>query len=221
MEPIAVIIPHRPGPRDQFLPHAVMQAQRQSIKPTVILTVTQPAQNDWPDLVSRIDHMVQMVKADGIDFVYIFEDDDYYPDSYIQETYWPGIDIIGINTTTYYHLGRKAYTQMEHAGRSSLFCTAFRLSAFDRMDVSKHEMFLDLVMWKYADLCTLKQRFAYPLRTPIGIKHGIGMCGGSGHSENFPYEHPDPYGQMLESLIQRRDSLEFYKQIQKQLCTPK
>ena len=215
MEPFGVIIPHQPGPRDFFLPHAIMQISRQSLKPDVIIIESEPPKTDEIDLVPRIWQALRKMQEVSIDWVFIIENDDYYPDTYFADMYRPGYDIIGIPTTIYYHLGQRAWKEMEHWDRSSLFCTSFRISAFKKFLPDPKTAFLDIDLWKFADMEGLVTRMTIPAKLPVGIKHGIGNCGGSGHSMNFPYDNPDMLGKALPVFIEREESLEFYKKIQR------
>jgi hypothetical protein len=46
----------------------------------------------------------------------------------------------------------------------------------------------------------------------IGIKHGVGLCGGGGHKNTMWYKNEDPGMKWLASHVDKK-SLEFYKSI--------
>ena len=48
---------------------------------------------------------------------------------------------------------------------------------------------------------------------PIGIKHGIGLCGGSAHTVNFPFDIDDKKLYWLKQNV-RKESFEFYKSME-------
>lgn len=160
--------------------------------------------NDKPisedvDLVPRIRKGVELAKRDGFEWCFIIENDDYYPADYfslfgdLSE-----LDFVGFSETTYYNLRNLTYETMKHPGRSSLFCTGFRISALDRFNWPKdNTTFLDIRLWEYA------QRFSVKLidKNPcIGIKHGIGKCGGKAHRILMKLKD-DEYGSYLKHSV--------------------
>ena len=70
---------------------------------------------------------------------------------------------------------------------------------------------LDMRMWLFAQ--RLKVEFVNP--GAIGIKHGIGLCGGLGHQFNANYIKD--FGMWYLKSKVREESFEFYKSYHKKL----
>ncbi len=200
---IAAITPTR-GDRPQFVEHCKYLMQAQTRKPDKHYIIDHQPINDDCDLIPRIKKGIELAKADGMDYIFIIEDDDYYNPKYISQEHCH-YDIIGEYTTIYYHLKYGIHT-MHHPGRSSLFCTAFKINALDNFNwPPDNEPFLDLHLWQYATQNLNHNLFI--TTGAIGIKHGIGKCGGNGHKQNIlPYK-PKP----ITDLVVSKKSLEFYQ----------
>lgn len=161
------------------------------------------------DIVPRIKKGIELAQIEGIDFVFIIEDDDHYSENYFNS--WgdlSNLDFVGFSDTTYYNIKNRTWQAYDHPERSSLFCTGFRISALDRFNwPDDHWPFLDVRLWEYANRYE-KRISLLPNNPNIGIKHGIGKCAGKGHQMRMKNEDPN-----LEYLTTRVDqtSLEFYK----------
>lgn len=173
-----------------------------------------------PDLVPRIRCGINHAERDGFDKCYIIENDDYYPIHYFQKMQFDDFDFIGIGGTIYYSLLQKKYRFLNHKevarldyDRSSLFCTGFRISALKDFEWPDSTFkFLDLNLWRYANLKD-NYKLYYPVwNIPIGMKHGIGLCGGSGHDFRFDYDNDDEDLKWLRKYTTDK-SYEFYLQI--------
>lgn len=142
--------------------------------------------NDKPiseevDLVPRIRKGVELAKRDGFEWCFIVENDDYYPEDYFGLLGdLSDVDFVGFSETTYYNLRNQTYETMQHPGRSSLFCTGFRISALDRFNWPKDTTtFLDIRLWEYATrFCRFR---LIDKNRCLGIKHGVGKSGGKAH----------------------------------------
>lgn len=172
---------------------------------------------DKPDLTARIQRGYNLVKGhptpigDGpnSDWIFIVENDDFYGAGYLTRfmPYLAGYDFIGSDRTIYYNLRNRTWEETHHPNHSSLFCTAFRVSAMENFKWHQaHSVFLDLDIWKYAK--RFRRRFIDT--GAIGIKHGTGLCGGKGHQQVLPNKDPD-----LTWLRSRVDpvSFEFYSKL--------
>jgi len=184
---IAAITPTR-GDRPKFLENCITQMQNQTVKLDKHYIIDYPPTSNEVDLIERVKYGIELAKKDGIDFVFIIEDDDYYPTDFIEKTYKEGFDIIGYDSTVYYHIGIKGKKEMTHPERSSLFCTAFKTNALDFFEYpNPTEPYLDLKIWKWG-----VKNLVYYLHhniLAVGIKHGVGICGGNGHDVNrFKYD---------------------------------
>ncbi len=203
----SVIIPDR-GDRKELTEHCLFQMDRQTLKPERVYHINYIPLNGEMDLTQRIMAGIDQSERDGIDKCFIIENDDYYPDDYFKKM-WFDCDMIGSEKTTYYNLKHKRYKYINHFGRSSLFCTGFRISKI------KNFIFplklLDVRLWLFAQ--TLKVKFVQS--GAIGIKHGIGFCGGNGHIFNVNWVKDS--GMWYLKGIVREESFEFYKSYYKKL----
>jgi hypothetical protein len=138
------------------------------------------------DLIERVRLGVEVARQMGFKKAFIVENDDWYSPDHFQPF---EEDFVGYKDTIYYHIRNKTWEVTKHAGHSSLFSTAFKISAMDNFQWPKpNYVFLDIEIWKYA------KRFKTLLKSGnpnIGIKHGIGLCGGMGHSQTFPFKDPE------------------------------
>lgn len=204
-----IIMPSR-GDRPELFAFAVKQINRMGFGMASYLMNDKPL-NDEVDIVKRIRSGVSMAKQDGFEYVLIVEDDDKYPDEYLLylQDYW-NYDFVGFSTTTYYNLKNKTWQKFNHPGRSSLFCTGFRISALSDNfwnRIKPTERFLDVKIWEEANRTGAKM-LLLPDNPCIGIKHGIGKTGGKGHQMIMPNHDPE-----MNWLKEHTDqeAFEFYK----------
>lgn len=165
--------------------------------------------SDAVDLVPRIRQGIEMAKKDGFEWALIVEDDDFYRADYFSRyiPFMDKYDFIGDEQSYYYNIGTRRWTLFTHKYRSSLFTTAFRISALDNFEWPKEDsVFLDIDLWKYAR----HKRRKFVDSGAIGIKHGFGKCGGKGHKMKLA--NADPEMKWLEKRVDP-ESLEFYKSL--------
>lgn len=210
----AAIIPDR-NDRPELTEFCFKQLDRMILRPGKVYHINEKPESERFDLVHRIHVGVNLAKADGFDWVFIIENDDHYPANYFDRftPYFDNHDFIGDDQTYYFNLRNQSYKLSRHAYRSSLFTTAFRISALNLWDwkrIDKHMVFLDIELWKYAR----HKRRKFIDTGAIGIKHGLGLCGGKGHTMNMPEKDP-----ALVWLSEHVDemSFEFYCQMVEQL----
>jgi hypothetical protein len=207
----ATITPSR-GDRPELLEFCKYQLSRMEVKPDKSYFVDYKPESERIDLVERVRYGVEQAKADGIDIVFIVEDDDFYPADYFKHfnrldfTFW------GSETTTYYNLKSRTYSYFQHQGRSSLFTSGFRISALDsfRWTAPKNR-FLDISLWEYAMTCGNPQFVA---TQAVGIKHNIGLCAGKGHTMRGKNE--DESLEWLKRYVDA-EAFEFYSGLMKKL----
>ena len=202
---IATITPTR-GDRPQFLANCKQQLARMNT-PVKSYFIDYPPKSSEIDLIARVREGIRQAKADGFEFVFIVEDDDFFPADYFDNLNLLNTDFIGDQSTIYYHLKFRAYQDWEHENRASLFTTGFRISSlFEFVWPDDNERFLDVSLWRYATQ-NKKIRIQWRKTGAIGIKHGIGLCGGKGHIQRGKYQD-----QSFEWLKNRVDleSYEFY-----------
>ena len=208
MTDFCAITPDR-GDRPNFLRHCVQQMLSQTLQPGEHIVVNRPAKTNQPDLVERVMEGLDIAKRHGFSRAYIIENDDYYPDDYFQRMETDKSEFVGVCNTIYYHLTGTRMNQF-HPGRSSLFATGFDISALDGFKwPERHRLDLDILLWQHAASsgrgCLLLDSVG-----AIGIKHGIGLCGGRGHSAGFGYSFSDmPSRDWLRNHV-RPSSFDFY-----------
>lgn len=208
LEPFATLTVDR-GDRPQFLDFCRHQIDRFVRQPKHKIFVTEPPTDDRCDLTKRIKMGITAAQNLGIDIIYVIESDDYYGKHYIG-THWIGDkDFIGSEKTIYYHIFNKSYTVHSHKNHSSLFCTAFRISALkDFIWPADDTAFLDLNIWRHA-----MKKGNYALKSEpvgVGIKHGIGKCAGAGHKHQYPDVDTD--NSLLKSLVDK-EAYAFYRSL--------
>lgn len=190
MERFAVVLPTR-GDRPQFLNHALHQLKNQSIQPEEIFIVNDPPKGNEKDITKRYKLGVQRALAKNHNIIFFIEDDDWYHPRYLETMLnkWKEAGkppTFGINDTYYYHIGIHKYLYMKHPGRSSMFCTMVTDSISRLKWPNDRYAFVDMKLWKQIPGKT------FSLGTDIiaiGIKHGIGLTGGGGHTPNFKWSH--------------------------------
>lgn len=206
------ITPSR-GDRPQFLEHCKYMLSRMTIKPSKSYFIDHKPRTPDKDLVERIQMGIALAKQDGFDLCYIVEDDDFYPADYFERMAFLNNDIVGDESTTYYHLKNQGIQHEKHPYRASLFTTGFRISAIEGMQFPEpNNVWLDLRLWEFAKRKRLKRRFA-PSEA-IGIKHSFGLTAGIGHKEKI-YRKFDEDFKWLKSKVDKH-SLDFYMSVHEQ-----
>lgn len=209
MEPFATLTVDR-GDRPQLLEFCRHQIDRFTIQPKHKIFVVDPPTSDKVDLVMRMRKGITAAKNFGIDLVFVIESDDYYAPDHIERLYNDlPVNFWGASRTIYYNVFNKSYTTHNHPTHSSLFCTAFRISALENFIwPSDNTIFLDIDLWRHA----IKRNSYWLDANPIGvgIKHGIGKCAGNGHKHT--YENIDTSGEYLKSLVDK-EAYAFYRSL--------
>lgn len=207
---IGVLIPTR-NDRPKFLEQAKRLLANQTLQPNEICIVDDIPLNDEMDITYRYRIGIERLN-DKVDVILLWEDDDYYCHTYIETmvNYWVmnGKPLLfGIAETIYYHLKLKAFNIIKHDGRASAMSTM--VSTKLEIDYPKdNEPFFDLHLWKTYKGVTFKPK--EPIN--IGIKHGIGKCGGKGHLLAFRYDNQDTEMNWLKSKVDN-GSFKFYSEL--------
>lgn len=187
MKKFCAITPDR-GDRPQLLKQCKKLIKQQTLKPSKHYIIDYKPKNKDFDLIDRIQYGINKARKDGFKKVYIIENDDYYPPNYFQFLQCFDVDFIGFSETIYYHIGLKRWIKLNHENRASLFCTGFNISALNGFEwPNNNKPFLDLKLWEHAynNQCITKKLFSVKHIKPIGIKHGLGLCGGAGHFAQY------------------------------------
>lgn len=197
------------GDRPELLAHCKWQVSR-FVNTIDHHIVDYPAKNSSPDLTERVKAGYEYAKENGYDWIHIVENDDYMSKDYLLRMWdkFDNSDFIGSEFTYYYNLRNRTWERTHHPNHSSLFCTSFRVEAMkDFKWHTAHKVFLDLDIWRYAR----KSRITFTDLPAIGIKHGIGLCGGKGHKQTMP--NKDQNLEWLKSKVDET-SYEFYSKLE-------
>lgn len=181
------ITPDR-GDRPELLEFCKHQISRMTTKPDHSYFISYPPRSADVDLVQRIREGIRLAELDGFDMVFILENDDFYPADYFVDM--PDMDFVGDDKTIYYHIGNRTYQEWSHPRRASLFTTGFKISAIkDFKWIPDNERFLDISLWRFN--VNAHKPVIWHDSGAIGIKHGIGLCGGRGHIQRNKYQDQD------------------------------
>lgn len=211
---IAVIIPDR-GDRKELTEFCLKQLSKMPYQ-FEVFHINHPPTSESCDLVPRIQEGVARAKQAGVDWCFVIENDDAYPRDYF-EKYLPHLencDFIGDDRTIYYNIFNRHWQEFVHPNRASLFTTAFAVSALEDFHWPPGDVrFLDILLWEYAMRKKMPVRFVNS--GAVGIKHGIGKCGGVGHIMRL--YNPDNDMEFLKSKVSP-EHVDFYCKITK-ACT--
>lgn len=213
---IAVIIPDR-GDRPQFLNQCLKMMDAQTLKPATIILQNYKAESDKPDITQRYRRGYERVSELNInhpgceyDLIFFVENDDYYTKYYIEDmvTQWKLAgkpDLFGTGYTIYYHIGLRKYFTFNHPTRASMMSTCIKPNLEINWPVD-NESFTDMHLWTQ-EKCFKgsKKVWAPNTHLSIGIKHGVGLCGGRQHSTGL-HRYTINGGQGNESAGGRDDA---------------
>jgi len=208
---IGVVIPTR-GDRNIFLKKCLSMMDEQTLKPDVYCIVDEHPKSNEKDITFRYKKGFKELFEQGCEVVFLIEDDDFYCENYIKTMFskWMELnkpEILGIGNTIYYHLQRKQYTEMIHPTRSSAFSTMVTNAVLNIKWPEDNYPFLDLELWKQLNGKT----FIPSVPICLGMKHGVGICGGSGHNQNFNYKNEDSDSSYLKKIT--GNGFKYYKKI--------
>jgi hypothetical protein len=210
---IGLLTPTR-GDRSKFLEHAKYLMAQQTLQADHIEIVDDVPKSRLCDITYRYKIGCYRLFQKGVDVILFWEDDDHYAPNYIETMINTWVkagktDIFGIAQTIYYHLGLKKYITLNHPDRASMMNTMISKNAKINWGNDNYA-FTDLVLWKQLKH---KATFIPHEILSLGIKHGIGMSGGSGHKTTFKYTHDDENLEYLQKTVDQK-SFEFYRSIQ-------
>jgi hypothetical protein len=122
-----------------------------------------------------------------VDYIFFFEDDDFYSPNYIKEyvELLKNFEIVGEGNAKYYHLPSKTYSEMKNYEHCSLACTAFRKSFIPIFLEALHsgEKFFDITTWQLAKKYERNSMIFVNKQLSVGIKGFPGRPGiGVGHT---------------------------------------
>jgi len=190
---LALITPTR-GDRPLFEKQYNNIIKNQTVQPDEVIIIDYPPISKEIDLTARYRKGITEATKRGCNIALLWEDDDWYHPDYIKWmiSNWENQgnpDVLGVEETYYYHLKLNKLRYLPHPGRSSAFCILLKLPY-------KHSYPPDNYL--YFDLHLFKDRAKRNLKTKtikfngtiyaIGMKHGTGLTGGSGHKLNFRWD---------------------------------
>lgn len=216
---IAVVTPDR-GDREAFMKHCVKQVERQTRKPDHFIIIDYPPKNAIPDLVPRFrEGFEKAFNLYKCDIAICIESDDYYSQNYIETlvTAWENAgrpQLIGLNRTIYYNIFTNKYVVLSHPGRASMMSTAVTPAILFHKWCADEYTYLDWHLW--VNDKTLKKVSVSSPHVCIGIKHGIGLCGGGGHTTDWAhYSGEDKDWKFFDSIVTDEKDREFYRNLNK------
>jgi glycosyltransferase involved in cell wall biosynthesis len=206
---IAVIIPDR-GDRPLFLDNCLRMVIGQTLTPAQVVVVNDPPITADKDITWRYRIGYGRVWG-GIDLVAFMENDDWYAPDYLatMAREWGNAghpDIFGTAYTIYYHIGIRKWFTMHHSHRSSAMSTVIR-PYLPLSWPADNDPYTDLHLWR-----TVKGRTFTPSKhICIGIKHGVGLCGGVNHVDAM-HRYTNEDGGLLADTLDP-ESLKFYENV--------
>jgi hypothetical protein len=207
---VAVLIPDR-GDRNLFLQNCLRMMKAQTLQPSHIEIVNDPPKSSECDITWRYRTGYDRLRNKGFDVIALVENDDWYSPDYLKYMVnkWNALgnpELFGTNYTIYYHIKLAAYFTMQHDTRASAMNTLIKPDLDHIHWPVDHDPYTDLHLWK-----TLKGVSIKPDRViSVGIKHGVGLCGGRSHVDRLHrYKTPDN-GFLKETLDP--ESYKFYSQ---------
>lgn len=176
-----ILIPTR-GDRPNFLKNCLAQIERQTIKPTIINIVDFTPRHNEKDITRRYKVGYEYLSTKNLDCIFFIEDDDFYAKDYFETMLnkWEENDrpdLLGTSYTIYYHTKLRAWFHMNHTERSSAMSTLIKPN-LPLTWCADNDPYTDIHIWS--------QNFRKVIFTPkknicLGMKHGVGLCGGNNH----------------------------------------
>lgn len=203
---IAVLIPTR-GDRPGFLKNCLRMLKAQTLQPDIIEIVNDIPLNKDCDITWRYRTGYDRLRNKGLDLIALIEDDDFYTVDYLQIMVSEWVkqgkpELLGTSYTIYYHLKLQSHFTMNHPVRSSAMNTLIKPDLNFNW-CADNEPYTDMYLWN-----TLKGIVFTPAKIiSIGIKHGVGLCGGRSHIDRL-HRYTD-YSLNLQSIMDP-DSFNFY-----------
>lgn len=211
---IAALIPDR-GDRPAFLENCLRMLERQTVPLADVHIMNEPATSDQPDITYRYRVGYDFLSKKKYDLIAFIENDDYYHPRYIETMIgeWKAIgqpDMIGTTYTIYYHIGLLKWVTLNHYSRSAAMNTLIR-PGLPVHWCADSEPYTDLHLWMNCPY--IRKQLVTPGVMSLGIKHGVGLCGGRSHVDRLDkYKFSDPDMTWLKERVDAESFL-FYKKI--------
>lgn len=212
---IGIVIPDR-GDRPEFMANCIRLIHNQTIlregvmnNKAEFIKVDYPPVSDAVDITPRYKFGYDYMRNKGLDVIAFMENDDWYKENYLEYMLGQWIDynrpvLFGTQYTIYYHIRLGRYFIYHHLDRASMMNTLIKPD----LDVPwppDIEPFTDAHIWfNMKGWVTFKPDQDYS----IGIKHGIGKCGGPSHIDRLHRYNINDNGFLQKTVDQ--ESFEFY-----------
>lgn len=214
---LGIIIPDRPG-REVFTKQCFHLIGQQTIREKAVVYEfafeNAPPISDKPDITWRYRTGYEKFRGRGFDLIAFWENDDWYAPDYLEYMISEWVkagtpDLFGTCYTIYYNLRVRKYFRMFHATRASAMNT-FIKPDLDVPWPDDHEAFTDVALWDRM----LSRKVIEPDHIiAVGMKHGIGMCGGRSHTDRL-YRYINEDNGFLQNTMDK-ESVEFYNELTK------
>ncbi len=212
---IGVLIPDR-GDRPELLQNCLRMIKAQTLQPEIIELVDDAPLNDSCDITWRYRTGYDRLRNKGLDLIAFFENDDWYHPQYLETMVNAWVNegkpqLIGTNYTIYYHIKLKAYYPMYHSIRASAMNTLIIPDMNFEWCIDT-EPYTDIHLWKKLKGIVIKPK----QHISIGIKHGIGKCGGHMHVDRlhrYRFNATDDQGSIFLKRTMDPDSYKFYTNV--------
>jgi len=177
-----------------------------------------PGPLQWKDGINtqRPNMDVGLARAKG-DFIFVFEDDDWYAPTYIETMLWllEKYPVVGEGNNKYYNIKTQSFKEWNNFKHASLCSTALRKSHQELLYKAIHsgELFMDINFWLRCRHQNVPAVIFMNVNLGVGMKglpgrHGIG----AGHDPATQGFSPDKDWQQLESWIGKTDT-QVYKEL--------
>jgi hypothetical protein len=150
--------------------------------------------NEKADITPRYRMGYDYFRGKGVDCILLIENDDWYSPDYISIMLDEWIkrgkpDMLGHTYTVYFHLKLQKHFTFHHFERSSAMNTLIKPD-LDLQWPADEDPYTDLFLWQQTTLnhaAGAPRKFVGEVFTPhkhicLGIKHGVGLCGGANHT---------------------------------------
>jgi hypothetical protein len=161
---------------------------------------------DLPPTEGKVDIVPRLreglLQAGNTDFIYIIENDDYYPEDYIErmeaQRLVHDVDWIGSDKPIYYNVSTSRYQQMSFNRVSGLFTMGFKPHVIDHTGLCPDDNYAaDSWISRHVHRSYLKWML-FNDHGAVGIKgHGVGKMASGGH--RLLLNHPDPDERWLKA----------------------
>ncbi len=219
---VTAIIPTR-GDREAFVEHCKFLLARQTRQFDRVIWVDDPPLTGEKDITFRYRKGISEA-APVSDVIFLWEDDDWYHEKYVENMLaaWEmngRPQVFGLASTCYYHLESRRGKILKHRGRASAMSTIISSAAVENIQwPSDTEPFFDIRLWKSLRGVAIDTEELLC----VGIKHGVGLCGGMGHRSGWSgYDNIDDARMSWLSAVVDPESFSFYTKISRSLNAKK